>query len=113
MSAMSQRSQRIHAAIRENEIFDIMKRVKTDAALQDQVMKWLMEQDIDQKYKKCGECGEVGLCTGYHGKLCRPCTRVYRRRNYAENHPTAQRSRKKSVTWKRGTKRGSGNKRSD
>ena len=113
MSAMSQRSQRIHAAIRENENYDIMKRVKTDVALQDLIMKWFKEQNMAQTYKKCSRCDHIGLCTEYHGQRCRSCTRDYRRKNYAGHHPTVKRSRKKSVTWKRGTKKGSGSKRSD
>lgn len=105
MSEMSKQSQRIDAAIRENENFDIMQRIKRDADLRDQIIRWVLEHDKQLPYKKCIGCDSVGMVKEYHGKRCKQCTLKYRRANYAENHPTPLRVRKASVSFKKGTKK--------
>lgn len=92
-------------ALNEQDHMVIINRFKRDEGLRERVMKWLCENEYHKVFKRCKQCDEVSKSAEFHGRQCRSCTREYRKKNYAENCSKQHTERKRSVTFRKDTKK--------
>jgi hypothetical protein len=119
----------------EQEVKNTIRQLrKIDSYFHEQVMRFIIEGELDKQWKKCNsgisdECLKVDRASEFHGRMCKACKVVYKRELYAKKNKevkrerisksgtrkqsnltqtkSQRRSRSRSVSFKKGTKKGS------
>ena len=76
----------------------IIKQLRKNKAVMEEVAMWLVKNEFDKQYKKCNSqlsdaCIGVGNAQ-FHGRRCPECNNAYKRQNYAEKKASTKKKNK-------------------
>jgi hypothetical protein len=73
---------------------NIIVLLKKDRQARELVIKWILENEHDKKYKKCRKCEVIELSKSFRGRECNECYKKYQKEVYKLKNPDVKRHTK-------------------